>query len=93
MVQDKFQVGDVKNNADKIIRQTLEHSKQGADLVVFPELALVGYPPEDLLHREGFLRQVSDECLRIQQTLKQDACKTRVIFGLPLEQETTEFCS
>ena len=54
MVQDVFQVGDIKNNADKIIAASIEASRQGADLVIFPELALVGYPPEDLLHRQGF---------------------------------------
>ena len=51
MVQDVFQVGDIKCNADKIIAAAIKASQQGADLVVFPELALVGYPPEDLLHR------------------------------------------
>ena len=85
MVQDSFQVGDIKNNADKIIEATIKHSQQGADLVVFPELALVGYPPEDLLYREGFLMQVRSECDRIQQSLKQSSVETRVVFGLPVE--------
>jgi len=71
MVQDVFQVGDIKNNADNIIAASIEASQQGADLVVFPELALVGYPPEDLLHRQGFLQQTKHESQRIQQSLKQ----------------------
>ncbi len=85
MVQDVFQVGDIKNNADKIIAASIKASQQGADLVVFPELALVGYPPEDLLHRQGFLQQTKHECLRIQQSLKQNVADTGVIFGLPYE--------
>ena len=60
MVQDIFVVGDIKNNADRIIEASISAAEQGADLVVFPELALVGYPPEDLLHRPGFLRQPTE---------------------------------
>ena len=85
MVQDVFQVGDIKNNADKIIDASIKASQQGADLVVFPELALVGYPPEDLLHRQGFLRQTTHESLRIQQSLKESIGDTGVVFGLPYE--------
>ncbi len=85
MVQDVFQVGDIKNNAQKIIDISVEASHQGADLVVFPELALVGYPPEDLLHRQGFLLQANHESLRIQQSLKESIGDTGVVFGLPYE--------
>ena len=85
MIQDVFQVGDIKNNADKIIKASIDASRQGADLVVFPELALVGYPPEDLLHRQGFLKQTQNECLRILQSLKESIADTGVVFGLPYE--------
>jgi len=85
MVQDIFQVGDIKNNADKIINAAIKASGQGADLVVFPELALTGYPPEDLLHRQGFLAQTKLESLRIQQSLKESIGDTGVVFGLPYE--------
>ncbi len=86
MVQDIFQVGDIRTNADKIINVSVEASQQGADLVVFPELALVGYPPEDLLHRQRFLAQVKDECLRIQQSLSNTIGDAGVVFGLPVEE-------
>ena len=85
MVQDVFQVGDIKSNADKIIDLSINASQQGADLVVFPELALVGYPPEDLLHRQGFLTQTQHETLRIQQSLKESVGDTGVVFGLPYQ--------
>ncbi len=87
MVQDVFQVGDIKCNADKIINASIRESQQGADLVVFPELALVGYPPEDLLHRQGFLQQTKHESLRIQQRLKESIGDTGVVFGLPYEHK------
>jgi len=49
-------VGDLDRNADAI-RQHLDDAKAaGADLVVFPELAVTGYPPEDLLLRPAFIR-------------------------------------
>ena len=85
MVQDVFQVGDIKCNADKIINASIRASQQGADLVVFPELALVGYPPEDLLHRQDFLRQTKHESLRIQHALTECIVDTAVVFGLPYE--------
>lgn len=89
MVQAAFQVGDIKGNADKILREAILASQQGADLVVFPELALVGYPPEDLLHRQGFLHQARAECLRIQQSLKPNVGDMGVVFGLPIQHEKT----
>ncbi|MCA3748928.1 MAG: NAD+ synthase [Rubrobacter sp.] len=49
-------VGDIWGNAEKVSR-TLERSLEGgAELVAFPELAITGYPPEDLLLRPGFVR-------------------------------------
>ncbi|MGA2550741.1 MAG: NAD+ synthase [Burkholderiaceae bacterium] len=44
-------VGDLEGNSEKIFRAAQEAARQGADIVVTPELALVGYPPEDLLLR------------------------------------------
>jgi len=85
MVQDIFVVGDIKNNADRIIEASISAAEQGADLVVFPELALVGYPPEDLLHRPGFLQQAEEACLRIQQALKDQMGDTGAIIGLPMK--------
>ncbi|GAB3062472.1 NAD+ synthase [Stenotrophomonas tumulicola] len=57
MAQFDFPVGAVARNTDRII-DLIEQARDehGADLVVFPELAISGYPPEDLLQRPGFLR-------------------------------------
>ncbi len=59
MAQLDFLVGDIAGNVDKIIRAATEaRDHLHADLIAFPELTLTGYPPEDLLLRPGFIRQV-----------------------------------
>ncbi len=58
LAQHDFLVGDVPGNLRKA-RDCIETARAaGARLVLFPELALTGYPPEDLLLRPGFMRQV-----------------------------------
>ena len=52
-------VGDVQGNAERVVSTTRRAlSEHAADLVIFPELTLSGYPPEDLLFHRGFRRQV-----------------------------------
>ncbi|MBI2379553.1 MAG: NAD+ synthase [Gammaproteobacteria bacterium] len=51
-------VGDVRGNTRKLLEQARAAEAEGADLVVFPELALSGYPPEDLLLRPAFHREI-----------------------------------
>ena len=48
-------VGDVPGNARRMIDRAVELASAGAQCIAFPELALCGYPPRDLLQREGFL--------------------------------------
>jgi NAD+ synthase (glutamine-hydrolysing) len=50
-------VGDIAGNADKIAGHTAAARDEGAALVVFPELSLTGYPPEDLLLKTAFLEE------------------------------------
>ncbi len=49
-------VGDLQGNKDKIIAWTERALKQNCDLVIFPELAVTGYPPEDILYRSQFIK-------------------------------------
>ncbi|MFO1474464.1 MAG: NAD+ synthase [Lysobacterales bacterium] len=57
MAQFDFPVGDVAGNRERIARMIAEaRDTHAADIVLFPELALSGYPPEDLLYRPSFLR-------------------------------------
>ncbi len=48
-------VGDLSGNSRKILDYVSLAKEQDADLVVFPELTITGYPPEDLLHKEYFV--------------------------------------
>ena len=48
-------VGDIGGNADAIDRLVRDAQSCGADVVIFPEMCVCGYPPEDLLHKEHFL--------------------------------------
>ena len=50
-------VGDLKGNAARITEFYKKALVFEPDLAVFPELALTGYPPEDLVLREGFLQE------------------------------------
>src|SRR6266478_9738000 len=49
-------VGDLQGNARLISGRIAEARDKGADIVCFPELALTGYPPEDLVLKPGFVR-------------------------------------
>jgi len=55
LAQFDFLVGDITGNLEKALRLIVEARKADADLLLFPEMALSGYPPEDLLLRPGFL--------------------------------------
>src|SRR3954454_11111928 len=53
-------VGDLEGNAAKISSYVERARDEGAELVVFPEMVLTGYPPEDLLLKEHFLRATAE---------------------------------
>ncbi|HLY10781.1 MAG TPA: NAD+ synthase [Planctomycetota bacterium] len=50
-------IGDIQGNVDKILQYIGRAKELGAQLVVFPELCLTGYPPRDLLDRAAFIDQ------------------------------------
>ena len=83
MVQDNFVVGDIRGNTRKIIELAQSAAGQGASLVIFPELALTGYPPEDLLYRPGFITQVETAV----DIIKQAIVDVDVVFGLPARHD------
>jgi NAD+ synthase (glutamine-hydrolysing) len=73
-------VGDLEGNRELILERIEEARTAGADLVVLPELAVTGYPPEDLLLRPGFVRAA-------RASLERIAAETRdlvALVGVPL---------
>jgi len=74
-------VGDIEGNADRIIDTYKAHAD--ADVVVFSELALSGYPPEDLLLRSDFLLRVEQQLARIV-SVSGEAC---MLVGHPWREE------
>lgn len=66
MAQFDFPVGDVAGNTERIIEMIGQaRDEYGAELVMFPELVVSGYPPEDLLLRPGFLYECEQAMTRI----------------------------
>jgi NAD+ synthase (glutamine-hydrolysing) len=68
-------VGDLDGNRDLILDRLQDARGKGVDLAVFPELAVTGYPPEDLLLRPGFIRAAA-------RTLDQIAAQTHDLVAL-----------
>jgi len=65
-------VGDLDGNRERILSSLADARREGAELVLFPELAVTGYPPEDLLLRPAFvraaersLRQIAAACTEV----------------------------
>lgn len=58
-------VGDLHGNADKIINSLKRAKKEEAQIVLFSEMVLTGYPPEDLLLFPSFVQDAEKELLRI----------------------------
>jgi NAD+ synthase (glutamine-hydrolysing) len=72
-------VGDLEGNRRLILDRLAEAKANAADLVLFPELAVTGYPPEDLLLRPGFVR-AAESCV---EAIAREARGTTVLLGAP----------
>jgi NAD+ synthase (glutamine-hydrolysing) len=73
-------VGDVAGNTQRVIAAAAEaRDRLQADLVLFPELTLCGYPPEDLLFHKGLRRQVNAALERVRS----ETSGIAVMFGYP----------
>jgi NAD+ synthase (glutamine-hydrolysing) len=72
-------VGDLSGNRDRILGRLAEAGTAGADLVLFPELAVTGYPPEDLLLRPGFVRAAA----RTLEEIAQEVDGLTALVGVP----------
>lgn len=79
-------VGDISGNTQQIIAALTEAQAQQADVVLFPELAISSYSPEDLLYRADFLAQV-EQALEKIKAHTQDLANLTAVVGLPLKRD------
>jgi NAD+ synthase (glutamine-hydrolysing) len=83
-------VGDLERNRAKITRAIAEARDAGADLVLVPELATTGYPPEDLLLRPGFLHAAHESL----DSVARDTTGIVALVGTPwLDRDLANACA
>ena len=80
-------VGDLVGNAQRILAAYEKAVAQQCDLVVFPELTITGYPPEDLLLRAAFIEQ----CFDVVTELAMSIGSTTAVVGVPLRVDGSLF--
>ena len=83
MAQIAPQVGDIAGNTRLILDAMRRAGEAHCDILVLPELAVTGYPPEDLLLREAFMRETA---LAVRQ-ITANAGQTTVVFGHPRQAD------
>ena len=79
-------VGDLDGNARRIAEMARQAHREGALVVVAPELALCGYPPEDLLLRPAFMQACAETLHLLAQQLA-DCAGLHVVVGHPYHLE------
>jgi len=83
-------VGDLDGNRDRIVEAIAEAGRADADLLLVPELAVTGYPPEDLLLRPGFLRAAAESL----QEIAREATDVAALVGFPhLDRDLYNACA
>lgn len=79
LAQQNYHIGNFEANTQKIIEGILEAKKQGADIVMFSELCVCGYPPRDFLEFDDFITK----CYEAIDKIKEHADGIAVIIGAP----------
>src|SRR6188508_159396 len=83
-------VGDLDGNRERVLTRLTEAKEAGADVVLFPELAVTGYPPEDLLLRPSFIRAAE----RSLSAIAREARGVVAFVGTPhLERDLYNACA
>ncbi|MBL7719323.1 MAG: NAD+ synthase [Flavipsychrobacter sp.] len=79
LAQQNYHIGNFEANTGKIISAINEARHQGGDLIIFPELAVCGYPPRDFLEFNDFVQQ----CLECVGIIAREANDIAVLVGAP----------
>jgi len=83
LAQINFHVGNLPSNAGKIKECIASAKKSGADMVVFSELAICGYPPKDLLFHESFITA----CEKTVKELAAECVGIAAVVGVPVKNK------
>lgn len=83
LAQINLVVGDIEGNAERMLHIIHNNKQAGSDLIMFTELALCGYPPEDLLYRNDFYQRC---CIQLQR-LQQSAGDVAILVGHPWRKD------
>lgn len=86
LAQINVTVGALRENADKIISYIKKARKNGARLVIFPELSLTGYPPKDLLLKRAFIEDVKENLNRIIDNTREIGVIVGFVDSLPFDK-------
>lgn len=86
LAQQNYHIGNFEENRKKIIAAIEKAKKDGADLIVFSELCVCGYPPRDFLEFEDFI----NKCYESLDIIKQHADIIGVIVGCPARNHSKE---
>src|ERR1700744_2934248 len=86
LAQQNYHIGNFAENASKIIEGINKAKDAGADLVVFSELCICGYPPRDFLEFRDFV----DQCYETIDRIKEHADKIGVLIGSPARNPNKE---
>lgn len=79
LAQLNYHIGNFRKNTEKIIKHIHKAQSRGADLVVFSELAVCGYPPQDLLERRDFI----DDIMASLDIIRKETKEIGVVVGAP----------
>jgi NAD+ synthase (glutamine-hydrolysing) len=88
LIQMNPTVGALAANADLVVSNAWKAFNEGARLIVFPELALAGYPPEDLILKDHFCSDCAIQLERLKSELPPDAT---VVVGAPISKGRKKF--
>ncbi len=83
LAQINYHIGNFESNENKVIRAIHEAKKQHADLVIFAELAVSGYPPRDFLEFDDFI----DRCLHSVEKIAKECRGIAAIIGSPTRNQ------
>lgn len=86
LAQQNYHIGNIEANSKKIIDAIQSARTQGADLIVFSELSICGYPPRDFLYFHDFI----EKCYRAVDEIKQYADGIAVLVGAPHRNDVVE---